>query len=212
MENALCVDAAKGVRAALDAYKKYAAQDFFYLTNYVKFKALRLLAKPGTTNATTEKDDAADIKGNAQDAVKWYNTCVNDLHIDMDKETPNSAVLEYNKHLIDLTRSENWFSLHVILVACNYGWSKLSLSLFDKANKTTDFAKYWLLPNLDWDPKHPNVAPKLPSWALSLDAFLTVNAAQYASRLHNEDNNSLFRAGLILEIGLFNSVYKRATA
>ncbi|EJD49905.1 hypothetical protein AURDEDRAFT_160927 [Auricularia subglabra TFB-10046 SS5] len=214
MENALCVDAAKGVPAALDAYKNYAAQDFFYLANYVKFKVLRLLVKPDSANktASAEKDDAEDIKGDTDDAVSWYNTCSADLGIDMAKKLPNKAVKEYNKSLLDLSQSENWFSLHVILIACNYGWAKLALSLFDTADRTTDFWKFWLRPNVDWDENHPEIPPKMPSWALEFDSFLTTNAAHYASQLQHEDNTRLFRDGLILEIGLFNSVYKRGAA
>lgn len=204
----LCVDAAKGIQTALDAYRQYAAQDFFYLTNYVTFKVLRYQTATADHSVPAETKQAQDVLDDAQYALDWLNTCKDKIGIiDMDDVKANDAVLQYAKFLDAVARSDNWFSLHVILIACNYGWSKLALSLYSEGmNKTTDFYKYWLADSLDLS--NP-AAPALSSYALALDKFLTQNAAEYASRLQTEDTNKLFRDGLILEIALFNSVYTR---
>ncbi|EJD36604.1 hypothetical protein AURDEDRAFT_174381 [Auricularia subglabra TFB-10046 SS5] len=125
----------------------------------------------------------------------------------MTQEAPNNALLKYAAYLNDSAKSDNWFSLHVVLAACNYWWSKLALSLYnDHIDKTTNFYQYWMKDSINLD--NP-LALALSNDALALDHFLTQNAAQYATRLQDEDSNKLFRAGLILEIALFNSVYIR---
>lgn len=209
----LCVDAANGVDEALQAYKDYAAQDFFYLANLITYKAqkrLEVLTDPNHEITFADEADYVDTMNRAVGhANKWKRKCTDDLHIDMKDVKANAAVRAYTDYLGKVARTGNWFSLHVVLIACNYGWSKLALSLYRMPDlkKETDFYKHWLAESLDLTVEGQ---PGLSASAVKIQKTIDLNAARFQSRLQAEETNKLFRAGLILEIGLFNSVYKRA--
>ncbi|KAI0772500.1 hypothetical protein BD413DRAFT_44811 [Trametes elegans] len=210
MYNKLCRDAAKGDETALEAYKHYAIQDYFYLIDYVKFKALRLATVPSTDLSTLESETPS-VGRSYEWVVDWLQTCTEDLGIDPDViATTERAIAElaYSNFLQNNTRTEDWFDLHVIVIPCVFGWSKLALELYNDptTKKGTTFYNTWIVPNIAFSPQGQ---PQLGSSAVTLANFLAANADEWTSKIDLDENfNTLFRTAARLETALFNSGYE----
>ncbi|KAH7869743.1 uncharacterized protein C8R40DRAFT_1259009 [Lentinula edodes] len=209
MNNKLCVEAAKGGKQALDAYKRYAVQDYFYLLDSVKFKALRLATLPyddfDVEKLQDEANSVARYPGYAED---WFKTCVGELGLSMDDFRVERSIAEiaYSQYLMHNAQGDDWCNLHVILIACYWGWCKLALELYkkDSTDKTTIFYKNWILPSVDITNGEPEIAQS----AKTLSKFLDMNAGMMTSGVSRIQGKDLFRTALRLETSLFNSGYE----
>ncbi|KAI0653726.1 hypothetical protein C8Q70DRAFT_1059043 [Cubamyces menziesii] len=211
MNNELCKRCAEGDPVSLEAYKVYAVQDYFYLVDYVKFKALRL-ATVLQYDLNALKTELQSVSHTYGDAEGWKKTCIDDLGIDsavFNTAERSVAELAYANFLQNNCRMEDWFNLHVIVIACIYGWSVLSLKLYNdpKTDKTTQFYKTFIEGNLDLsDPENPQLARS----ARTLSAFLTANSQRWTSIIDDKEQYGLlFRTSLRLEVALFNSGYEK---
>ncbi|KIK51946.1 hypothetical protein GYMLUDRAFT_265653 [Collybiopsis luxurians FD-317 M1] len=213
MTNRLCIEAAAGKKEALEAYKKYAVQDYFYLVDWVQFRALRAVTVPrGDFNLddfNTELESVANATGYPGD---WLKTCLEEIGLSKkDFEVERTiAELAYSQYLQNNAHSSTWYNLHVILIGCYWAWSKLAVELYKDKNTQTDtiFYKTWILPNVDCtDPKNPT----LTSSAKKLSKFLDEHVKYMTSTLSNEDAQALFRATFRLEVGLFDSGFDKVT-
>jgi thiaminase len=199
MDNPMCQFWAHGSDdQILPTYQNYAIQDYFYLIDYVKFKALRLTTIP-VSDFNTLSEEATSTGKSWTYAAEWADTCVNMLGISPSRlqQTDRSvAELAYANYLQNNSLINDWFKLHVIMIACVYGWGELAnqLNADPKTNKNNIFYKTWIEPNLD------------SSSAIKLAKFLDVNRDLWASQRDMASTwGSLFRTGLRLEVALFNS-------
>ncbi|KAJ3867053.1 hypothetical protein EV359DRAFT_61786 [Lentinula novae-zelandiae] len=190
MNNKLCVEAAKGGKQALDAYKRYAVRDYFYLLD---------------SKLQDEANSVARYPGYAED---WFKTCVGDLGLSMDDFRVERSIAEiaYSQYLMHNAQGDDWYNLHVILIACYWGWCKLALELYkkDSTDKTTIFYKNWILPSVDITNGEPEIAQS----AKTLSKFLDMNAGMMTSGVSRIQGKDLFRTALRLETSLFNSGYE----
>jgi len=210
MNNKLCVDAARGDKVAIQAFKNYAVQDYFYLLDWVTFRALRFVTVPhDDLNLDALDKELASVAGTTTWVKDWFKTCVEDLGISEDQFKVERTVAEiaYAQFLQNNARSDDWYNLHIILIGCYWAWCNLALKLYKdpKTDQTTDFYKYWIKANLDLtDPQNPDFTQS----AKSLSIFLDSNAAIWTSAMSHQQARNLFRAVLRLEVGLFNSAYE----
>ncbi|MCJ1452014.1 hypothetical protein MMC28_002354 [Mycoblastus sanguinarius] len=162
---------------ALELFQTYAVQDYFYLVDYVKFKALRL-----TTIPQSEFDilvaEAESVGRMPAYMSSWMDMCKRiGLTPDRIQSTERSvAELAYANYLQINASRDNWFSLHVIMIACAYGWSKIAKKLYDEGStdKNSEFYKEWILVNIDTSDSVNN-ADFFSSDARKLSNFLDQN-------------------------------------
>ncbi|KAJ4487544.1 heme oxygenase-like protein [Lentinula aciculospora] len=209
MNNKLCVEAARGDKDALEAYKRYAVQDYFYLLDSVKFMALRLAKVPfddfDVEKLQDEADSVAKYPGYAND---WFKTCVGELGLSADDFRVERTIAEiaYSQYLMHNAQADDWYNLHVILIGCYWGWCKLAVELYksDNTDKNTIFYKNWILPNIDLTSGKPEIAQS----AKTLSKFLDMNVGMMTSGVSRAQGKDLFRTALRLETSLFNSGYE----
>ena len=149
MKNKLCIDAARGKPEAIAAYKKYAVvsstirtvltrwadteyertmqQNYFYLIDWFKFRALRLATLPHNDfdldGLSSELDSVhrslnSHVKG-------WYITCLKPeseggLGLSPEDFEVERCIgeLAYSQYLLNNSRSDNWYNLHIIMIGC----------------------------------------------------------------------------------------------
>ncbi|KAK7051306.1 hypothetical protein VNI00_004806 [Paramarasmius palmivorus] len=214
MNNQLCIDAAQGKPEAIEAYKRYAVQDYFYLLDWFKFRVLRLATLP-------HDDFELDSLGTELDSVHrslnnfvkwWYETCIapeSDGGLGMDPEDfqveRSIGAIAYGQYLQNNARQVDWYNLHIILIGCYWAWSKLGVKLYNdpSTNRDTIFYKTWIAPNVDTS----SGTADLTRSAKALSQFLDDNAAANVSAVSDAEAHEIFRAALRLEVGLFNSAY-----
>ncbi|PIL26859.1 hypothetical protein GSI_11039 [Ganoderma sinense ZZ0214-1] len=215
MTNKLCVEAAKGNADAIEAFKKYAVQDYFYLIDWFKFRVLRLATLPHDDFKLEKlKDELESVSTSLNDYVgHWYDTCIKPesqggLGIDPGDFNVERTIGEvaYSQFLLNNARSSDWYSLHIILIGCYWGWSKIALQLYctEDTDRSTIFFKHWIKANIDIPPKGE---PQMAESARALSVFLNENQKFWASEALTAKRNEIFRMVLRLEVGLFNSAY-----
>lgn len=108
-------------------------QDYFYLIDYVKFKALRLVSIP-TSDLDALKSEVQSVGNSYGYAKEWHDTCVSTLGIPESRFTDERSVAElaYANFLQNNARLEDWFNLHVIMIACDYVSLCLRLCCIDR--------------------------------------------------------------------------------
>ena len=94
-------------------------QDYFYLIDWVKFRALRLTTIRQSDLDTLESE-VASVGRSYGYAEDWYKTCIETLNIDPSRFEDDRSIAElaYANFLQNNTRTEDWFNLHVIMIAC----------------------------------------------------------------------------------------------
>ncbi|KAI0776846.1 heme oxygenase-like protein [Trametes elegans] len=216
--NKLCREAAKGHPEALKAFGNYAIQDYFYLIDYVKFKALRLVSVPNPVPniPASDKDprpaldtETSSVGRSYGYAVDWLKKCRDGLGIPVATvaQTERSiAELAYGNFLQSNALTDDWFNAHIIVIACVYGWSKLALELYNDPStvKDTPFYKYWIMENIQFDEAKK---PVLADSAVALANFLAKNESLFSSQNDRDQYQTLFRTNLRLEIAFFDSAY-----
>lgn len=188
---------------ALAYYQNYGIQDYFYLVDYIRFKALRL--------NTVLEDDWENLQKEANslaDSVKWVNnwrdTLITKLKLpaaQIDQAERSIGEMAYANVLQRRASIDDWFDLHVIMIPCVWGWPQLA-KLVDsdpKTNKSTIFYETWVKPNLS------------TSSADKLSSFLDANSEMWAAGIDQGQApkkgkwNQLFRTAMKLEVALFKS-------
>ncbi|KAL0564920.1 hypothetical protein V5O48_017116 [Marasmius crinis-equi] len=214
MTNKLCRDAARGDQKALDAFKRYAVQDYFYLVDWVRFRALRLATMPCDAYDLNQLNEELKSVGKSTNYARdWFVTCVEKLGVSEDDFQVERTVAEvaYSQYLQNNAHGDTWYNLHIILIGCYWAWCKLALELFNDpcTVKDTVFYNTWILPNVDTtDPKKPD----FPKSAKALSKFLDENARFMTSETTIKQAKNLFRTSLRLEVALFNSGYEDVVA
>ncbi|KAI9687034.1 MAG: hypothetical protein M1822_002444 [Bathelium mastoideum] len=228
MDNPVVLGWSKGIEDATlkKEFLAYNIQDFFYLIDYVKFKALRLASIPQTDLDDLEKEAKSlgtQFSGSIDPSLEsTIKPLMEDLGIGV-KSIPDkkirSEVLKTNRSVAELAYANflqnnanhtDWFNLHVIMIACSYGWSKLAVKLYDMPStlKKGRFFDMWIQPNvLVKDNK-----AELSDYANTLATFLDQNSQFWAAQNETQDTevwNSLFRTALRLEVALFESSQSR---
>lgn len=97
-------------------------QDYFYLIDYIKFKAFRLTTIP-VSDVPTLTSEAQSVASSTGDVSSWKDTCIKTLQIPADRleKTDRSvAELAYANYLQNNASISDWFNLHVIMIACVY--------------------------------------------------------------------------------------------
>ncbi|EMR63736.1 putative heme oxygenase-like protein [Eutypa lata UCREL1] len=173
----------------LPSYQYYSVQDYYYLVDYVQYKALRLSTYPefnATALLAVMTTEAESIKGSTDDAWGFRNdTLIGDLKIPaelVDDGLRVGAEIAYSDWLQKNT-DLGWFALH--------GWGQIVDKLY-KSNNTT-FYNTWIVPNND------------PSYGEELSEFLEEYKAEYYSFDAERTWTAIFRQALQFEIDLFNS-------
>ncbi|KAI1119480.1 hypothetical protein F5Y14DRAFT_457747 [Nemania sp. NC0429] len=179
LNNCFCRGMAQGL-LPLGAYEEFAKQDYLYLLDSIRFKALRFAKcnfRGDLNDMKTESDKIARAVGYAQD---WKQTCISKLRIpesEMDNIQPSVAEMAYSGFLQNQTSQDDWFSLYVIMIP----------------SKDTVFYETWIQPNLG------------DASAQKLSRFLEANRGANTSPVNKDRWNELFRNALKLELELFNS-------
>ncbi|MCJ1450178.1 hypothetical protein MMC28_000507, partial [Mycoblastus sanguinarius] len=206
LNNSFCTTCARSSdQDCLPLYQRYSVQDYFYLEDYVKYKAHRLLTLP-VGNLPALQDEAASILSDAEYAISAGQSYVTDLHgsaADLAEGNRNIAGLAYGNVLQNAASQEDWFNLHVLIIPCIYGWTLLAEKLLNDplTRNDTIFYKTWIQPNTD------------PSYANNLTTFLDANDAVWENGIDTGGGgivgewNTLFRTALKLEIALFASAF-----
>ncbi|MCJ1324779.1 hypothetical protein MMC10_001441 [Thelotrema lepadinum] len=212
LDNSFCTTCARGSdEDCLPLYQRYSVQDYFFLEDYVKFKALRLNALP-SGNLTALKAETSEILSDAESAIRAGQSYVKDLHGKASDLTEGSRNVEEQSYWNWLQKSaleEDWFSLHVMLIPCNYGWTKLADKLLNDPltrngeatqRRHTIFYRIWIQPNADL------------AYANNLSASLDANEVLWKDEINISTGsmgkwNDMFRTALELEIVLFASVF-----
>ncbi|OHE96236.1 hypothetical protein CORC01_08454 [Colletotrichum orchidophilum] len=137
----------------LPHYQAYGLQDYFYLIDYIGFKALRLNTIPGDDWDSLQRE-AKGLAGSVDWVNDWRNTLINDLRLTPEEITQaerSVAELAYSNVLQRHTSIDDWFDLHVIMIPCVYGWPKLAKAVYDdpKTLNDTIFYNTWVKPNMD---------------------------------------------------------------
>ena len=97
-------------------------QDYFYLVDYVKFKALRLTTIP-QNDIDTLGIEAKSVASSFGYVLDWLKVCKESLGIKQDRiddEERSVAELAYANYLQNNAGIDDWFNLHVIMIACTY--------------------------------------------------------------------------------------------
>ncbi|KAI1083156.1 hypothetical protein F5B20DRAFT_528780 [Whalleya microplaca] len=188
-------------KETLPSYQYYSIQDYFYLVDFVQFKALRMTTYSefnATQLLSVMNTEAPSVEHSVRDAWAFRNeTLAGDLSIpleDIDNRQRAGAELAYADWLqknLDL----GWFTLHVMTIPCVYGWGVVADKL-ERSNTTlkdTIFYKTWIQANND------------PSYGQKLSDFLEAYKADYDSADANKSWTAVFRQALQFEIDLFNS-------
>ncbi|KAK0701094.1 hypothetical protein B0T26DRAFT_627874, partial [Lasiosphaeria miniovina] len=173
-------------------------QDYLYLLDNVRFKALRF-AKLGSRTAFSDlRAQSQKISSAVDYAEEWKKICVNDLGISataIEDIEPSAAEIGYSSFLESQTMIDDWFSLYIITIPCVYGWNRIAerLDKDPRTDKSTRFYKTWIEPNLD------------DQYGKKLSQFIEANRGVYTSSANKSVWNHLFRTALKFEIGLFDS-------
>ncbi|KAK0642523.1 hypothetical protein DIS24_g8932 [Lasiodiplodia hormozganensis] len=185
---------------ALPSYRHYSLQDYYYLLDFVKYRALRLAAVPDISNTELESYLASETKSMADFAAyasKFRNdTLVKELKInstEIENGTRTVAELAYSNWL-QKNEDSGWFTLYVKSIPCVYGWQKLAQKLHDdgNTNKSTKFYKTWIEPNMN------------SSSGKKLSALLDKYVERYNTTYMYSIWNSTFVEALQFEINFFN--------
>ena len=118
----------------------YCIQDYLYLLDYIKFKALRLVSIP-QTDLTALREEARSIGNQFENNVDWWmNANIVPLATELFKDLANLqekeriekvrtdvlatdrsvAELAYANFLQNNASHDDWFNMHVIMIACTY--------------------------------------------------------------------------------------------
>ncbi|KAL8767336.1 MAG: hypothetical protein Q9194_006017 [Teloschistes cf. exilis] len=190
----------------LPLYQKYSVQDYFFLEDYVKYKAHRLITIP-TGELSALRNEANSVSSDAKYAISAGQSYVEDLHgraEDLAEENRSIAELAYGNVLQNAASYEDWYNLHIISIPSK-GWTLLALKLMNDplTRNDTIFYKTWIEPNSD------------PSYSSNLTAFLSANEAVWKNGIDTGTPgrmgqwSSLFRTALRLEIALFASAFEK---
>ncbi|KAL8763890.1 MAG: hypothetical protein Q9194_007229 [Teloschistes cf. exilis] len=176
----------------LPLYQKYSVQDYFYLEDYVKYKAHRLISIP-TGEISALSNEANSVSSDAKYAISAGHFYVQDLHgrpEDLADGNRSIAELAYGNVLQNAASYEDWYNLHILSIP-----SKI-------AGTDTIFYQTWIKPNSD------------PSSSRKLTAFLSANEAVWKDGIDTGTSGrmgewtSLFRTALRLEIAMFASAFE----
>ncbi|KAL9597093.1 MAG: hypothetical protein Q9219_005376 [cf. Caloplaca sp. 3 TL-2023] len=183
-------------------------RNYFFLEDYVKYKAHRLITIP-TGDLEALKNEANSVSSDAEYAVGAGQSYVNDLHgrpEDLEEENRSIAELAYGNVLQNAASQEDWYNLHIISIPCIYGWTLLAQKLLNDplTRNDTIFYNTWIEPNSD------------PSYSNNLTdiVFLSANEAVWKDAIdtgtasRTSEWTNLFRTALRLEIALFASAFE----
>ncbi|KAI0377174.1 hypothetical protein F5Y04DRAFT_292116 [Hypomontagnella monticulosa] len=134
----------------LPSYQYYSVQDYYYLVDYVEYKALRMSTIPefNSTHLLSDINAEADsIKSDTEYSWKFRNTT-----LVVDLAIPWSAIDNGKRSVQEIAYADwlqknldlGWFTLHVMSIPCIYGWTQLAAKL----NSSDATLKGTMLPTL----------------------------------------------------------------
>ncbi|KAI5917727.1 hypothetical protein F4810DRAFT_716194 [Camillea tinctor] len=150
------LQATKGDDEALDSFKYYSVQDYYYLVQTAQHKANLLPTFP-TPDAELAKEISATVQSmnkSLDDAREFREILTKNLTIPdsaIDNGALEAAGLGYVKWLQENTNL-GWFAFEVSRIPCVYGWAELASNIesLPGVNNSTTFYQLWVKPNLDW--------------------------------------------------------------
>ncbi|KAK4220656.1 hypothetical protein QBC38DRAFT_172356 [Podospora fimiseda] len=181
------------------AYQDFAKQDYLYLIENVRFKALRFAKLKSTAQLEEWRAQSQRITSAVNIVEDWRKTCIEDLKIpasEMKNIEPSAAQIGYASFLNGQTILDDWFSLYITTIPCIYGWSQIAKRLDEdpRTDHGTPFYKTFIKPNLESES------------AKKLCQFIEANRKFWSSGVTENVWNTLFRTALKFEIALFDSV------
>ncbi|KAK6084510.1 hypothetical protein SCUP234_03299 [Seiridium cupressi] len=215
----------------LPAYQYYSTQDYYYLVNYVQYKALRMTTYSEVyptqlLSIMTEETEA--LSGDIDYAWSYRNTTLaGDLAVPLDaidSGTLDVAQIAYSDWLqknLDL----GWFTMHVQSIPCIYGWVKLAEYWAEKNTtrkgeiaaghdhsllrrfELTQVSRVDTLFYNTWIEPNNDL-----SYADDLISFLEANKDAYYSANANQTWTAVFREALQFEIDFFDSALGKSPA
>jgi len=133
----------------LGHFKWYMLQDMTYLKNMVYWKLGFYSSAPW--------DDVSSAPDSIASTIKFVNYMIKDTLMDklgIPEQTIKTVVTtptlkQYNDYLIDSSRRDDWFSVHVAMVPGVVGYEAIFNALYDDPNidKESAFYKLWVVPN-----------------------------------------------------------------
>ena len=102
--------------------KSLQQQDYFFLEDYVKYKAHRLLTLPeGDLNTLVTEAEALASDANLTIGFSQsYVTQLNGSTADLAETNRKIPLLAYSNFLQNQGQEEDWFNMHVISIPCIY--------------------------------------------------------------------------------------------
>ncbi|KZT25511.1 heme oxygenase-like protein [Neolentinus lepideus HHB14362 ss-1] len=193
VNNEFCAKMAAGT-ASLDGFRYYMIQDTLYLQNYVRYK-LGLFQKAQNWDDLSQA--ATSIKNDVDFANDQLTVCVEKLGVPKDivlGTAMNHDMMDYTMFEDQEALTDDWFSLHVVLLPCLVGYYKIAKKLDEDTAtlKNTVFYDIWISGNLD------------DSSAKKSRDFCNTNAAQWQSPIQKQKWTSLFRHACEMEIKAFH--------
>ncbi|KAK9797894.1 putative Thiaminase-2/PQQC domain-containing protein [Seiridium cardinale] len=223
----------------LPSYQYYSTQDYYYLVNYVQYKALRMTTYSEvypTQLLSVMTEETAAISGDIDYAWSYRNTTLaGDLAVPLnaiDSGALDVAQIAYSDWLqknLDL----GWFTMHVQSIPCIYvcigfdcvGWVKLAEYWAEKnttrkgeiaAGHDHSLLRRFELTQVsraDTLFYHTWIEPNNdPSYADDLISFLEANKDAYYSVNANQTWTAVFREALQFEIDFFDSALGKSPA
>jgi len=98
-------------------------QDYLYLLDNVRFKALRFAKSSFRTDLLEMITESEKITRAVRYAEEWRRKCTTQLHIpesEMNSAQSNIAQTAYAEYLQNQTFLDDWFSLYVLTIPCIY--------------------------------------------------------------------------------------------
>lgn len=98
-------------------------QDYLYLLDNVRFKALRFAKLNPTTPFDDLRVQSKKIAGAVDITEDWKTMCTDELGIpasEMESIEPSTAEIGYASFLNGQTIVDDWFSLYIITIPCIY--------------------------------------------------------------------------------------------
>ncbi|CAE6447316.1 unnamed protein product [Rhizoctonia solani] len=131
MNNPFCARMGNGT-ARLEGFKDYAIGEFIFLRNYVRYK-LGLYSKTDDWDVLST-EASISVAESVNFANLQLEVCIQELNIPeakVLKAEPKPKVKAYIDWVNSSIKTEDWFSLHVLMAPCILGYFDIATKMFD---------------------------------------------------------------------------------
>jgi len=195
INNEFCLQLAKGT-ADIVSFRWYMVQDMLYLKNNVAFK-IGFIAKGDWASITTAfTTDFERLTKSVRYVDGQIATCTGALGIRPEVvhgAVPAPHVKAYCDYLMNSLDTEDWFSLHVMMLPCLVGYNDIGNKYIENpiTDKDSIYYKHWISQNVG------NSSPG------RYRAWLNAHLAAYDSPAARINWKRLFRQSCEMEIGFW---------